>query len=63
MKNQTIIQSATLTFAINDLQLLQEALIALELVRYTLGRNKKENINRLYNEISIVINNNVSTSN
>ena len=63
MKNQTTIQSATITLAIDDLQLLQEALTALQLRRTNIGYGKKDDIDRLYHAISLVIYDNVSTSN
>jgi hypothetical protein len=63
MKNQTTIQSATITLAIDDLQLLQEALTALQLRRTNIGYGKKDDIDRLYHAISLVIYDDVSTTN
>jgi DNA polymerase/3'-5' exonuclease PolX len=63
MKNQKTIQSATITLAIDDLQLLQEALNALQLRRVGVGYGKKDDINRLYHAISLVIYDDVCSSN
>ena len=63
MKNETTIQSATLTLSITDLELLQEGLNALQLRRTNVGYGKNDDINRLYHAISLVIYDDVCTSN
>ena len=63
MENQNTLNYATLTLAIDDLKLLQDALKALELQRIGLGCNVKDEINRLHHAISLVIYNDVATAN
>ena len=63
MKNQTTIESATITLAIDDLQLIQESLSALKLQKIGLGSNQQDDINRLYHALSLVIYNDVCSSN
>jgi hypothetical protein len=63
MKNQTKPNYATLHFAIDDLQLLQDALTALQLRRTNIGYGKKDDIDRLYHAISLAIYDDVSTAN
>lgn len=63
MENQTTIQFETLTLAIDDLQLIQEALNALQLRRTNVGYGKSDDIDRLHHAISLVIYNDVATSN
>ncbi len=63
MKTQNTTNFSTLTFENNDLLLIQEALCALQLKRNNLGYGKVSDINRLYHAISLVIYNDVSTTN
>ena len=63
MKNQNTLNYATVTLAIDDLELIQEALNALQLRRTNCGYGKKEDIDRLHHAISLVIYDDVTNSN
>jgi hypothetical protein len=56
MENQNKLNYATLHFAIDDLELIDEALTALKLSRISLGSYKKDDINRLQWQLSQAIN-------
>jgi len=64
MENQNKLNYATLHFAIDDLELLQKALKALQLQSGILRfQSETDNINRLYHAISIAINDDTCNSN